>query len=46
MSIYQLDAAHYFTAPALSMDAMLKYTKVEIELLTDVDQHFFVENGI
>lgn len=44
--IYSLDPAHYFTAPGLSFDAMLKYTKVKIELLTDVDMLMFVENGI
>lgn len=46
LNIYGLDPAHYFTAPGLSFDAMLKYTKVEIELLTDVDMLMFVENGI
>lgn len=36
-TIYGLDPAHYLTAPSLSFDAMLKYTKIEIELLTDID---------
>lgn len=45
LDVYKLDAVHYITTPALSFDAMLHYTKVEIELLTDVDQHLFVENG-
>lgn len=44
--IYGLDPAHYITAPSLTFDAMLKYTKVEIELLTDVDMLLFVERGI
>lgn len=44
--IYGLDPAHYFTAPSLSFDAMLKYTKVRIELLTDIDMHMFVERGV
>lgn len=43
---YQLDPAHYFSAPGLSFDAMLKYTKVEIELFTDVDMLLFAEGGI
>lgn len=43
--IYGLDPAHYYTSPGLSFDAMLSYTKVEIELLTDIDQLLFVENG-
>ncbi|XP_055306011.1 uncharacterized protein LOC129570437 [Sitodiplosis mosellana] len=44
--IYNLDPAHYYTAPGLSFDAMLKYTKVNIELLTDIDMLLFVERGI
>lgn len=43
---YNLDPAHYFTAPGLSFDAMLKQTKVELELITDVDMLLFVERGI
>ena len=41
--IYKLDPAHYFTSPRMSL---LKKTGVEIELLTDYDQHVFVEKGI
>lgn len=44
--IYQLDPAHYVSAPSLSWNAMLKYTIVNIELLTDIDQLLFVERGI
>lgn len=43
---YMLDPAHYFGAPGLSLDAMLKYTGVSIELFTDVDMLMFAENGI
>lgn len=38
--------AWYFTAPGLSWDAMLKHTKVEIELLTNYEMLLFVEKGI
>lgn len=39
---YKLDPAHYFTAPGLSWDAMLRMTGVKLELLTDIDMlHFF-----
>ena len=43
---YKLDPAHYFTAPGLSWDASLKMTKVELELLTDIDMLLMVEKGI
>lgn len=44
--MYQLDPAHYFTLSGLSFDAMLKHTKANIELLTDIDMLHFVERGI
>lgn len=44
--IYKLDPANYYTAPGLSFDAMLKFTKVEVELLKDIDMLLFVERGI
>lgn len=46
MDAYKLDPAHYYTAPGLSFDAMLKYTEVELELLTDIDMVLFFESGI
>lgn len=45
LDIYKLDPAHYISAPSFSWDAMLKYTKAKLELLTDVDQLMFVERG-
>lgn len=45
LKIYKLDPAHYYTAPGLSWDAMLKYTRVRIEVLTDIDQLLFIEKG-
>ena len=41
-----LDPVHYYTSPGLSWDALLKKTGVELELLTDYDQHLFVEKGM
>ena len=37
---------HYFSAPGMSWDALLKMTKVELELLTDIDMHLFMEKGL
>lgn len=44
--IYKLDPAHYYTSPGLSFDAMLKYTKINIELVTDIDMFLLFEKGI
>ena len=43
---YQLDPAHYFTAPGLSWDAMLKLTGVRLELIDDIDQYLMIESGL
>ena len=43
---YGLDPAHYNTSPGLPCDALLKKTGVELELLTDYDQHLFIEKGM
>ncbi|XP_067211748.1 uncharacterized protein [Linepithema humile] len=43
---YGLDPAHYYTLPGYTWDAMLKYTRVKFELLTDIDMVLFVECGI
>ena len=43
---YGLDPAHYYTAPGLSWDALLKKTGVELDLLTDLDMHLFIERGM
>lgn len=46
MKLYKLDPANYYTTPGLAFDAMLKYTKVKLELLTNIDMVLFVERGI
>ena len=43
---YGLDPANYYTSPGLSWDVLLKKTGVELELLTDYDQHLFIEKGM
>ena len=43
---YKLDPAHYFTAPGLAWDAMLKLTGVRLELIDDIDQYLMIESGL
>ena len=43
---YGLEPAHYYSAPGLSFDAMLKMTKVEISLITKPDIYQFFEKQI
>lgn len=43
---YKLDPAQYYTAPGLFWDAMLKFTGVELELLTDMNMLHFFRKGI
>lgn len=45
LETYELDPAHYFTAPGLSWDAMLKYTEVTLDLIDDIDMYQMVEKG-
>ena len=40
---YNLDPAHYNTAPGLAWDVALKVTKVELELLSDMDMLLMVK---
>ena len=43
---YCLDPAHYYTLPGFTWDAMLKYTRIRFELLTDIDMVMFIERDI
>ena len=43
---YKLDPAWYYTSPGLSWDAMLKLTKVELDLLTDPEMYLMIVKGI
>ena len=36
---YKLDPAWYFTSPGIAWEAALKFTGVELELLTDPDNY-------
>ena len=43
---YQLDPASFVSTPSLGLQAMLKITKVQIELFTDIDMVLMTEKGI
>ena len=45
LKYYELDPCHYFSAPGLSWDAMLKMTGVKLEKISDIDQYLFIEKG-
>ena len=45
IEIYGLDPAHFLSAPELAWQACLKKTKVELELLTDIDMLLMIEKG-
>ena len=46
IKVYELDPAHFLSAPGSAWQACLKKTGVELELLTDVDMLLMVEKGI
>lgn len=46
LEVYNLDPASYYTAPGLSWDSMLKHTKIELQLIKDIDMHLFIEKGV
>ena len=37
---------HYFSSLGLSWDAMLKMTKIELDLIHDIDMQLFIEKGM
>ena len=46
LKYYNLDPCHYFSAPGLSWDAMLKMTGAELEKISDPDKYMFLEQGM
>ena len=46
IEIYELDPAHFLSAPGLAWQACLKKTEVELELLTNADMLLIIEKGI
>ncbi|XP_054281315.1 uncharacterized protein LOC128998984 [Macrosteles quadrilineatus] len=46
MREFQLDPLYYVSTPGLTFDAMLRYTNVTIDLLTDLEMVKFVQRGM
>ncbi|CAB0006610.1 unnamed protein product [Nesidiocoris tenuis] len=46
MKFYSIDPCNCYSCPNLSWNAFLKMTNVKLELLTDIDQHLFVESAV
>ena len=46
IEIYELDPAHFLSAPGLAWQACLKKIEIKLELLTDIDMLLMVEKGI
>ena len=43
---YGLDPSHYFSSPAISWDAMLKFAGTQLEKTNNTNVHLFLEKGI
>ena len=46
LEYYRLDPCHYYSAPGLSWDALLRMTKINLDLISDLDQQLFIEKGM
>ena len=46
IKIYELDHAHFLSAPRLAWQAYLKKTEVKLQLLTNANMLLMVEKGI
>ena len=44
LDYYGLDPSHYFSSSGLAWDAMLKMTKIELDLISDIGMHLFTES--
>ena len=43
--IYELDPAHFLSAPALAWQVCLNKTRIRLELLTDIDMLLMIQKG-
>ena len=43
LDYYGLDPCHYCSSLGLSWDPMLNMSKIELDLISDIDMHLFIE---
>eukprot|EP00116_Pleurobrachia_bachei_P001435 sb/3461697/ len=46
LEAHGLDPCHYVSLPAFAWDAMLRMTKVKLEVLTDIEMYTFLEKAL
>ena len=46
LKYYELDPCHYFSAPGLYWDAMLKMTGAKLEKISDIGMYLFIKKGV
>ena len=46
LKYYGLGPCHYFSSPGLSWYAMLKITDIELEKVSDIDKHLYIEKEL
>ena len=46
LTYYGVDPPHYVSSPGLAWDAMLKMTKINLDLITDIDMQLFIKKGM
>ena len=46
LKTHHLDPAQYLTLPSLSWDVMLRYTRVRLKIIKDVEIYTFLERGL
>ena len=46
ISNYHLDPTHYVSLPGFGWDALLKMTKIKLDVISDYDMYLMIESGI
>jgi len=46
ISAHGLDCFHFPTLPSMTLQIALKMTQIELDLITDPDQHLLLESSI